>query len=137
MIEIIPAIVTPAWESDIERGINAAAALQQAPPYQATPFGLQAVQGGVIIGHLTGKVFWDWLYVELLWVEPQWQHRGIGTQLMQRAEALAREQNLSGMYCWTQSWQAPEFYKRLGYAEFTRFENFPPGHTRVGLRKSL
>ena len=38
---------------------------------------------------------------------------------------------------WTQSWQAGGFYQQLGYSEFTRFDDFPKGHSRIGFRKIL
>jgi len=120
-----------------EAGINAAALALGMPEYISETFALQARHGDELIGNLSGRVFWNWLYVDLLWVHAEYQKQGIGTELMRRAEESARAQNLVGIYCWTQSWQAPEFYKKLGYEEFTRFENFPPGHQRFGLRKYL
>jgi hypothetical protein len=35
------------------------------------------------------------------------------------------------------SFQAPGFYRRLGYAEFGVVEDYPPGHTRHFLKKRL
>jgi len=136
-IEIISTPVTPAWADDILGGINAAACALNAPPYEEELFGLQAVQDGRAVGHLTSKIIWEWLYVDLLWVEPAFQKHGIGTKLMRRAEAFACERKLVGAYCWTQSWQAPKFYKKLGYEEFVQFSNFPRGHQRIGFRKYL
>ena len=56
---------------------------------------------------------------------------------MQRAEERARELGLAGIYLWTQSWQAPGFYSKLGFENFVAFENCPPGHQRLGFRKYL
>jgi hypothetical protein len=44
---------------------------------------------------------------------------------------------LTGIYLWTQSWQAGGFYAKLGYEQFTEFADFPPGHSRLGFRKYL
>jgi hypothetical protein len=56
---------------------------------------------------------------------------------MQLAEEFAISQSLQGLWLWTQSWQAEGFYKQLGYSQFTRFDNFPRGHWRIGFRKKL
>ena len=86
---------------------------------------------------LTADILWDWLYVDQLWVCPKLRGAGVGRQLMQLTEEFAVSQNICGIWLWTQSWQAEGFYRQLGYEQFTRFENFPKGHSRIGMRKSL
>ena len=86
---------------------------------------------------LTADVLWDWMYVDELWVCSQARGSGLGRQLMQLAEEHAVADELQGIWLWTQSWQAEDFYRRLGYEVFTRFENFPRGHARIGYRKPL
>ncbi len=129
-----------ASEADValtEHGMNAISASLDAPVYEVEHFTLQMRHGDKATGHLMGKVFWNWMYVDMLWVEIPFQKSGIGTQLMARAEDIARERKLTGIYCWTQSWQAPGFYRKLGFEECVRFDDFPPGHTRFGFRKYL
>lgn len=86
---------------------------------------------------LTADILWDWLYVDELWVCPTMRGEGIGRKLMQLAEEFAISQGINGIWLWTQSWQAGGFYRQLGYSQFTRFDNFPKGHSRVGFRKQL
>ncbi len=57
--------------------------------------------------------------------------------VMLAAEEQARNMKLTGIYLWTESWQAPGFYKKLGYSQFVEFRNFPPGHSRLGFCKYL
>lgn len=89
------------------------------------------------VGALEVKVMWDWMYVDTLWVSDTERGSGIGSQLMKAAEDYSREQKLVGMYLWTQSWQAEDFYRRLGFEIFTKFDNFPRGHQRIGMRKEF
>ena len=86
---------------------------------------------------LTAEILWDWLYVDELWVCAGLRGTGIGRQLMQLAEEFAVTQEFCGIWLWTQSWQAEGFYRQLGYSEFTRFDDFPRGHSRIGFRKRL
>lgn len=101
------------------------------------PFTVLAFAADRLIGGLIGKVFWDWLYADLVWVEEEFRNRGIGSSVMRTAEERAREKKLSGIYLWTETWQAPSFYKKLGYQQFVEFKNFPPGHSRFGFLKYL
>lgn len=73
----------------------------------------------------------DWLFVNWLWVANPWRKHGIGSQLMERAEAVAREKGCRAAYLDTFTFQAPKFYEKLGYREFGRLDDFPPGHSRV------
>ena len=88
-----------------------------------------------LVGVLTADVLWDWLYVDELWTDESVRGFGYGRQLLEAAEAHADTHGLSGIWLWTQSWQAAPFYERLGYEEFARFPDFPRGHARVGFRK--
>lgn len=88
-----------------------------------------------LVGVLTSDVLWDWIYVDELWVDKDYRGRGIGKQLMDKAEKYAISHEMTGLWLWTQDWQAPKFYEQLGFKEFTRFDDFPKGHCRIGLRK--
>jgi GNAT superfamily N-acetyltransferase len=90
-----------------------------------------------IVGGLIGKVYWNWLYADLVWVEEEFRGQGIGTDVMRRAEQRAHDMKLTGIYLWTETWQAPAFYLKLGYTQFVEFKNFPPGHSRFGFHKYL
>ncbi|MGA7796706.1 MAG: GNAT family N-acetyltransferase [Candidatus Acidiferrales bacterium] len=99
------------------------------------PFSILAFAEERIVGGLIGKVFWNWLYADLVWVEEEFRGPGIGTNVMKRAEERAMDMKLTGIYLWTENWQAPAFYSRLGYKQFVEFRDFPPGHSRFGFHK--
>ena len=56
---------------------------------------------------------------------------------MEKAEALARERALVGLWLDTFSWQAPGFYRSLGFVEIGRIPDHPPGEARIFLAKRL
>jgi GNAT superfamily N-acetyltransferase len=90
-----------------------------------------------LVGIATADLLWDWLYIDELWVDESKRGQGLGRLLMETAEAYAHQRDLTGVWLWTQSWQAEAFYAALGYAEFARFPDFPRGYQRIGFRKLL
>jgi GNAT superfamily N-acetyltransferase len=90
-----------------------------------------------IVGGVIGATYWDWLYINLMWVREDLRGRGFGRQLLEKAETEARQRGAKRAYLDTFSFQAPAFYKKLGYEEFGRLEDFPAGHTRYFLVKTL
>ncbi|MEJ2118497.1 MAG: GNAT family N-acetyltransferase [Alphaproteobacteria bacterium] len=106
-------------------------------PKDNEPLFVSAMTDDRLIGNATGKFSWNWLYIDLLWVGEAFRKRGVGRELMRLAEAEARAKKVTGIYLWTQSWQAPGFYTKLGYEQFVELKDFPPGHTRIGFCKYL
>ena len=56
---------------------------------------------------------------------------------MEVAEAEARQRGAQNAYLDTFSFQAPDFYKKLGYQVFGELPDFPTGHQRYFLKKEL
>ncbi|MFL6532819.1 MAG: GNAT family N-acetyltransferase [Pseudomonas sp.] len=90
-----------------------------------------------IVGGLYGRVFFRWLYIELLVVPEQARGQGTGSELMQMAEQLAREKDCVGIWLDTFDFQAPDFYRRHGYTECGQINDYPPGHQRFFFQKRL
>ncbi|MBK5553613.1 GNAT family N-acetyltransferase [Pseudomonas sp. TH03] len=116
------------------RAYNAA----QAGPANPQPFALLVRDDhGEILGGLYGRVFYQWLFIELLSVPKQARGQGMGSRLMNMAEELAREKECVGIWLDTFDFQAPAFYKKLGYSELGHIADYPPGHQRFFLQKRL
>lgn len=94
-------------------------------------------ESGEILGGLYGRVFYQWMYIDLLSVPEQARGQGMGTKLMQMAEDLAREKECIGIWLDTFDFQAPEFYRKLGYSELGQIADYPPGHKRFFFQKRL
>lgn len=90
-----------------------------------------------IVGGVLGEVYWDWLYVDLLWVREGLRRRGYGRQLMAQLEESARQHGALQAYLDTFSFQAPGFYEALGYHVFGELAEFPAGHQRFFMTKAL
>ena len=90
----------------------------------------QEIAGGVI-----GATYWDWFYLDLLWIKEELRGRGFGHRLLTMAEDLARERGANNAYLDTFSFQVPDFYQQHGYRVFGELQDFPPGHRRYFLTK--
>jgi len=90
-----------------------------------------------IIGGLSGRLFWDWLCIEQLWVAEGERGKGIGKHLVLEAERMALERGVRRSYLITMSFQALDFYLDLGYSVYGELGDRPAGHTTYYLRKNL
>ena len=90
------------------------------------------IRGGVL-----AEVGWGWLHISVLWVDEGVRGHGYGVELLAAAEAEARRAGCGRVFLDTFSFQARSFYERNGYEVFGVLEDFPPGHERYFLRKSL
>jgi GNAT superfamily N-acetyltransferase len=112
-------------------------ARDQALPFTPEEIALEAWDGPRWLGGLTARITQRWLFLHLLGVAADTQRSGIGTKLMQAAEAEARARDLIGVWLDTYSFQAPGFYAKLGYQEVGRIPDYPPGQARIFLAKRL
>jgi GNAT superfamily N-acetyltransferase len=90
-----------------------------------------------VIGGLWGRTAYDWLYVELLVVPETLRGRGVGTEVMRRAEAEAVSRGCHSAWLDTFEFQARGFYERLGYTCFGELRDYPPGSARYFMKKML
>ncbi len=92
---------------------------------------------GEVAGGVVGATHWDWLYVNLMWLQEDLRGQGYGKELLSLAEDEARQRGAKFSYLDTFSFQAPEFYKKQGYEIFGQLDDFPTGHQRYYLKKTL
>jgi GNAT superfamily N-acetyltransferase len=90
-----------------------------------------------VVGGLLGHTRWSWLYVAKLWIDERARGKGIGTQLMEAAEGLARTRGCTDASLDTFEYQARPFYEKLGYRLFATLDGYPPGYRQFYLRKRL
>jgi GNAT superfamily N-acetyltransferase len=93
--------------------------------------------GGKIVGGLAGRIWDGVLDISILWVHEEYRGEGYGRRLMAAAEAEGVKHGCELAELRTFEYQAPEFYKRLGYEEYNVVEGWPRGHRRHFFRKRL
>ncbi|MBN2005103.1 MAG: GNAT family N-acetyltransferase [Anaerolineae bacterium] len=92
----------------------------------------QAVVGGVI-----AEMYWEWLCVHLIWIREDLRHQGYGQRLMASIEDEGRKRGAKYVHLDTFTFQAPDFYRKLGYQVFGELKDCPAGHTRYYFTKPL
>lgn len=98
---------------------------------------LREADDGPITGGLWGHIYFEWLFVELLYVPPALRGQGVGRTLLGKAEDEARASSCGGVWLDTFSFQAQGFYEKQGYRVFGRLDHYPGTHTRFFLSKRL
>ena len=102
------------------------------------PLGLvEYDENGAIIGGLIGGTYWGWMYVDILWVQENHRKKGIGTKLLREAEQEAIRRGCHHVHLDTMSWQAPMFYKKMGYEIIGILPDIPSGNQKYLLMKAL
>lgn len=92
---------------------------------------------GLIVGGAVGEVGLGYLFVRYLWVDGELRGQDVGSRVLGMLEDEARRLGAARAYVDTFSFQAPGFYRKQGYTEFGRLDDYPPGHSRHWMTKDL
>ena len=92
---------------------------------------------GHTIGGLAAQWYYNWMFIELLFVPEQLRGQDIGTRLMAEAETYAIANGMVGIWLDTFGFQARGFYEKLGYVVFGELPDYPGSHSRYFLQKRL
>jgi len=90
-----------------------------------------------VVGGLLAELWGGWLHVTHLWIEAALRGVGHGRALLRAAEDFAKARGCTHARLETYDFQAPEFYRKLGWETFGVLEDCPPGHRQLFLRKPL
>ena len=100
---------------------------------------------GIFLRHDDGDIVagvygWLWgacLELDYLWVHKDLRGRGIGRRLVTTLEQAAVARGCRQVTLDTYSFQAPEFYRKLGYEAFGIIDGYPDDHQKLYCRKRL
>ncbi|MGX1129966.1 GNAT superfamily N-acetyltransferase [Streptomyces glaucescens] len=92
---------------------------------------------GEPVGGLTGWTWGGLCAVHLLWVREDVRGDGWGSRLMRAAEEEGVRRGCTDMVVSTYTFQAPEFYLKLGFRETGRTPGVPGGHADVSFHKVI
>ncbi len=89
------------------------------------------------VGGIAADIFGGWAYISLFWVDEKHRDRGFGTELLRRLEAEAIQVGCKYAHLDTYSFEAKPFYERAGYEVFAKLDDYPEGHCKYFLKKTL
>jgi GNAT superfamily N-acetyltransferase len=92
---------------------------------------------GHLLGGLILQSYWRESYIEAFWLSARARRSGLGSQLIQQAERLARKHGSRLIHLNTYSFQAPRFYEKQGFRRFGGFSGSPKGQSRYFYVKRL
>jgi GNAT superfamily N-acetyltransferase len=111
----------------------------QVGPVKAEPLAiaLRDPESGAVSGGLWGLSVASWLYVDVIVIPEGYRRQGLGTELLQTVEKIARKRGCIGVWLHTGTFQAPSFYEKLGFTAFGTVPDYPPGHATIYYLKRM
>lgn len=85
---------------------------------------------GKLLGGLILQSYWRESYIEAFWLSARARRSGLGSQLIEEAERLARKRGSRLIHLNTYSFQAPRFYEKQGFRRFGSISGSPKGESR-------
>jgi len=94
-------------------------------------------ESGSIVAGAAGHTWRETCELRQVWVAAAERGRGLGRRLMGEAEAEAVRRGCRQLVLTTYSFQAREFYRKLGFEVVAEVPEYPRGHSHLVLRKRL
>lgn len=128
-----PTVESAVVDDGIGLSNDAAAPLHEVKPLSCFAYG----DAGAVIGGAVGRRWGSCCELQQLWVEPSHRHQGIATKLVAAFELKAWSHGCTSFYLETFSFQAPEFYRALGYRVAYENKLFPHSIVKFLMVKQL
>jgi len=94
-------------------------------------------EAGEVIAGFSGHTWGGCCEISNLWVSEHHRGQGLGRTILRAAEAEALRRGCAQVVLTTHSFQAPEFYERLGYERKYAIEGGPKGLSNIVFIKAL
>ena len=91
----------------------------------------------ILIGGVYGRTIWGTLEIKTFVVRDEFRNNGVGTSLIKEAELEAKRRNWEYISLDTFSFQAPEFYEKMGFVKIGIETDFPKGFDKIYYRKKI
>jgi GNAT superfamily N-acetyltransferase len=92
---------------------------------------------GEVVGGLLGRTSYGLLYVERFFLPEALRKQGLGTRILKVAEDEGRRRGCNRALLTTLVFQAPGFYRRMGWEVLAQLDGRPPAPSRFLMTKVL
>ena len=136
---VILAVEDAPAEADLDTLANALEAFNERSWPRHQPWqtlGVFLRDAGRILAGVGGETYAGWLFARYCWVSESLRGQGVGSALLGSAETRAIERGCHSVWLDTFSFQAPGFYRKLGYEVFGELA-WSTEHRRIFLQKKL
>jgi len=89
------------------------------------------------VGGIYGHFQYEYLFINVLFVNKKYRGRRIASKLMNLIESEAIKKDVTNIYLTTFEFQALDFYKKRGYEVVMTIEDFPKGFEEYTLYKNM
>lgn len=121
MLEIKQELLTEELKKQIYQGFSRHALAQTGHDEKFDSIAFIASDQGAFAGAVVVEKFWGALHIKYVYVEDPYRGQKIATRLMEEALNYGKEQQCPFAFVETMSFQALEFYQKIGFRlEFTR-----------------
>lgn len=110
--------------------------MQQGERFQEVAVFIKDAQKQILAG-VSGLHRWGWAHIDVLWVSEKVRGMGFETMLMELVEDKFREEGCAMVDLHTFSFQAPDFYEKMGYHKTFEQEIGNAGARQFFFRKDL
>ncbi len=90
-----------------------------------------------IVAAAAGHTWGGTCELRQVWVTEARRRAGLGCRLLTAAKAEATRRGSSQLVLSTHSFQAPDFYRKLGFENVAELPDYPREHAELLLRKAL
>jgi GNAT superfamily N-acetyltransferase len=90
-----------------------------------------------VVGGITGRTSRGLFFLDVFFLPEAMRGTGIGSKLLKMAEDEGWRRGCQAAVLHTNTFQAPEFYRRNGWTELGSIPSGPPGNSRIFFTKQL
>jgi len=96
-----------------------------------------ALDNEQFVGGIYGNFQFEYLFINILFVNKKYRGKRIASKLMHMIESEAVKRGVTNIYLTTFEFQAANFYKKRGYEVVMTVEDFPKGFAEYTLYKKM
>ena len=103
----------------------------------AQPIACAITEQSSLIGGATGRTEFNRLFIDFLWIAPQWRLRGLAAEALHKIEALAAQRGCIDAIIETLDDDIAQWYQRAGYVPIAQVPGYCGPWSRHTLLKPL